>query len=198
MDITPELAEIAGMHAGDGYLRYEGKRKEFDISGGYEEREYYDDYIIPLFNKLFGLSIKGKFFPSRGTYGFVVRKKYVLDKLKDLDFPSGKKTTIVAVPKIILESSNKLIISAFLRGYFDTDGCVTFSRKPRNASDFQQKYHYYPRIMFTTCSENLKNGFIILAEKLGFSYQWYLHKSKIKTENDRYKIQICGKGALLK
>ena len=36
--ISPELAEICGIHAGDGYLRGKDHRKELDISGNIEEK----------------------------------------------------------------------------------------------------------------------------------------------------------------
>jgi hypothetical protein len=77
MKLTPELAEAIWIHTGDGYLRYIGARKELDISGGYEEKTYYDDHVIPLFNQVFNLNLKEKFFPSRNTYGFVIRDKKV-------------------------------------------------------------------------------------------------------------------------
>ena len=141
--ITPELAEIAGIHAGDGYLRYEGKRKELDISGGYEEKGYYDNHVIPLFNNVFDLTIRGKFFPSRGTYGFVVRDKNVLKIFEKLFFPSGSKSVSVKVPSIIL-SGDFSIITSFLRGFFDTDGCLTFRNRhgAGSYSEFKKTYHY--------------------------------------------------------
>ena len=65
--MTPELAEICGIHAGDGYLRKRQILKtELDISGGVDEKEYYDNHVIPLFKKVFKINLKGKFF-SRGT-----------------------------------------------------------------------------------------------------------------------------------
>lgn len=39
IELTPELAEICGIHIGDGYMRRRGKRYELDISGGLEEKE---------------------------------------------------------------------------------------------------------------------------------------------------------------
>lgn len=42
IELNVELAEVCGIHAGDGYMRArEGNKGEVDISGGVEEREYY-------------------------------------------------------------------------------------------------------------------------------------------------------------
>ena len=73
--ISTDFAEICGVHAGDGYLRNDGKRIELDLSGNIEEKEHYDEYMIPLFSNYFKLHIKGKFFKSRNTYGFVIRDR---------------------------------------------------------------------------------------------------------------------------
>jgi hypothetical protein len=61
-EFSPELAEICGIHAGDGYLRNDGQRKELDISGNIEEKEYYDLHINELFKKAFSITIQCKFF----------------------------------------------------------------------------------------------------------------------------------------
>ncbi len=198
MKINSRLSEIAGIHAGDGYLRYTGKRKEIDISGGIDEKEYYDNHVIPLFNKEFNLNLKGKFFPSRNTYGFVVRDTRIIEVFKKLGFPSGKKSTIVRCPEEILNSSDPAILRAFIRGYFDTDGSLTFDKKVGNTDIFQKTKNYYPRFMFTCVSKDLTDDFISIISKLGFEARSYLHRPKIKTENIRYKTQIVGKANLKK
>ena len=63
------LTEVCGIHTGDGYLRNDGRRKEWDISGSVEEKEYYDKHVVPLFNKVFNLNIESRIFKSRNTYG---------------------------------------------------------------------------------------------------------------------------------
>ena len=65
--ISLELAELCGIHAGDGYLRDDGQRRELDLSGNVEEKEYYEGHIIPLLKKEFKININGKEFPSRNT-----------------------------------------------------------------------------------------------------------------------------------
>ena len=196
LKLTPEISEIVGMYVGYGYLRYFGTRKEWDISGSYEEQVYYDKYVIPLVNETFNLNITGKFFPSRGTYGFRTSNAQIINLLKELGFPSGNKSTTIFIPKIILKSIDKEMIYSFLRGYFDTDGSFTFDKKMRNTAYFQKKYHYYPRIMFSTCSKRLNDELLILFSRLKFNCKSYSYKPTKPTESLKYKLQITGKEAI--
>lgn len=198
--MTPELAEIVGIYTGDGYLRYIGSRKELDISGGYEEKEYYENHVIPLFNKFFNISVKGKFFPSRSTYGFVIRDRLILQRFKEMGFPSGKKSLIIKIPNCIKFSKNHKILTNFLRGYFDTDGCLTFKnrRGSKNYSYFKQKYNYYPRILLTSVSKFLVRDIEKLLKNLNFQY--YISKKVYKNEkwNKCYTIFLVGEKNLKK
>ena len=198
MQLTKEIAEIAGIHAGDGYLRYEGKRKELDISGNIEEKEYYDEHISKLFQKSFNIKINNKFFKTRNTYGFVSRDKKIINLSKKLNFPSGKKTFIVSCPEKILKSKNKQVIIAFVRGCFDTDGSLSFDKKIYNKSKFKKTRHYYPRILFSSTSKRLAQDYYFLLIKLGFKPKFYRKKPKKVKENIKYIIQLTGKNNLNK
>jgi len=158
MLLNSDTAEVCGIHAGDGYLRNDGRRREFDISGNIEEQTYYDKHVIPLFERVFNIKIKGRFFPHRNTYGFVVRIPEIIMLVHDLGFPYGNKSTIVSIPNFIF--GDKSLEKGFLRGYFDTDGCLTFQKKygGRGPPFERTKHHVYPRIMFSTVSNNLANG----------------------------------------
>src|SRR3990167_1346399 len=119
LEMSPELAEICGIHAGDGYFRVSERGKgEVDISGHMEEKDYYENHVIPLFNKVFNLDIKGRAF-SRGSYGFVSYRNEIRDALIGLGFPKGKKSETVRIPQLVLESKDLKIYGAFLRGLFD-------------------------------------------------------------------------------
>lgn len=155
--LNADFAEICGIHAGDGYLRNDGKRIELDISGNVQEKNYYNNYIIPLFSNFFNISIEGKHFKSRNTYGFVIRNKKVVEKLHSVGFPYGKKTPTVKAPQFILESNNKELYSNFLRGLFDTDGSLSFDKRRGNYKEFNKKYHVEPRINITTVSKKLSD-----------------------------------------
>ena len=195
-NIGSYIAEVCGIHVGDGYLRYHSKNKEFDISGSYEEQGYYDYHVVPLFNKIFKLQLKAKKFPHRRTYGFCSCNQKIISTLVKVGFPSGKKSTIISIPKIILNSNDKEVYKAFLRGYFDTDGCFTFDKKIYNSSYFKKRYHYYPRIMFTTCSKMLSIQLQKLFKNLSFKSRCYKYLPKVKTENIKYNLQIVGKESL--
>ncbi len=194
--LTPELAEIIGIHVGDGYLRYAGSRKELDISGSCEEKDYYDDHVVPLLNSCFNLSIKGRFFESRNTYGFRTSNPRVIETMKSFGFPSGKKSTIISIPPKVICFRDMKVVCSFLRGYFDTDGCFTFDKKVTNVSLFQKSYNYYPRIMFTTCSKNLNDDLIKIFTILRLKCRSYTYKPIKPTESLKYKLQITGKEAI--
>lgn len=201
MEMTPELAEICGIHAGDGYLRIRERNKgEVDISGNIEEKEYYDGYVVPLFNKAFNLNLKGRLF-SRGTYGFVTYQKNVRDILIEFGFPHGKKSKIVKIPDLIIQSENKKMYSTFLRGLFDTDGNLYFRNRKtlKNYSSFKKQHNYYPHISFSTVSDKMSSQIVFLLNKLGFvNVHLYVYTPKKISENTRYVVYFYGVGNLLK
>ena len=191
MEINKEIAEICGIHAGDGYLRNDGKRREWAISGNVEEKAYYDHHVIPLFNRTFNLKIEGKFFNNRGTYGFVIRNKEVIEFANEiLGFPYGSKSLIVKIPDYIIK--NKVLQASFLKGYFDTDGHIGFGKKYGKCSEFKKTRHCYPRLMFTTVSKNLAKGLNKIFKELKFNFVYYTYKPKKQTENLKYRIDING------
>ncbi len=198
--ITPELAEIIGIYSGDGYLRFIGSRKELDISGNYEEKDYYDTHVIPLFSKFFNVPVKGQFFHSRRTYGFVIRERKVLEIFKELGFISGNKSLSIRILDEIKYSKDITIITSFLRGYFDTDGCLTFRnrRGDKNYNEFKRKYHYHPRIELTSVSKNLIIDVELLLKRLGFRNYMCVKIPKNKKWNINYTLTMMGEENLLK
>lgn len=190
---TPEVAEICGIHAGDGYLRDDGKRRELEISGGFDEKSYYDKHVIPLFNKTFNLNIKGRYFYSKSTYGFVIRypEINVIRFIHDLGFPYGKKSLSVKIPKFVLE--NDLLKRHFLRGYFDTDGHLSFTKRANGSySEFKKTRHYYPRITLTTVSKNLAKEVRIILKELDFTFSHYKNEPRGPNYSLQYKVDING------
>lgn len=193
LKFTPDLAEVCGIHAGDGYLRNKNYKRELDISGSVEEKPYYDAHVVPLFSRVFGIEIKGRMFSSRGTYGFVIRNRKVVETMHELGFPYGKKSLIVRIPKFVLETRNPQIKSAFLRGFFDTDGCLYFvKRSSGKYSKFKMTHHYYPHLSLVSVSKNLIDDLRSLLKNLGIHCGFRKYVSKKKNENISYTLSILG------
>ena len=194
---SPDLAEICGIHAGDGHLRNAGHRRELDISGAIGEFQYYDEHVVLLFEKVFGIKPKTRLFPSRNTYGFVIRDVSIIECLHSVGFPYGRKTLTVAVPGFVLDSKNLDVIYAFLRGVFDTDGCLSFGRRGGSGYKPEEKLkHAYPRIRLSICSKPLWEGVQKLLMATGFNFRAYVTIPKGKNESPKYAVVLPGYAAL--
>lgn len=156
--LTPELAEEIGMHYGDGFLSE--KRYEYRLKGNqYNEREYYTNYIKPLFKKLYNIDVTLKDFKT--SYGFELKSKAIWEfKIKVLGIKSGKKYN-APLPKI-LKINNKKILAGFIRGLFDTDGSLRFK------SQYGYK-DYYPVIEISLTSKNLIKDVADILNMFGFN-----------------------------
>ncbi len=193
-EMTPDLAEVCGIHAGDGYMR---KRKwgstEIDIRGGVDEKEYYNNHVVPLFERVFNIKICSRFSSRRDTYGFVIYNAKVAKLMHSLGFPYGKKTLTVGVPKQILVSRNLDIIYWFVRGAFDTDGCLDFNKKGGSRYTlFKRTREYYPRITINLVSKNLFDGLRLLFDKTGFFYFTSLTQPKNFYWNPQHVLCLSG------
>ena len=73
-----------------------------------------------------------------------------------LGLPIGEKIERVEIPKAILNSENKEVYRAAIRGMFDTNGCVTIVKKD------------YPMISITITSKKLIDQLKEMFLKLGF------------------------------
>lgn len=202
-EITPELAEVCGIHAGDGYLRNDGEHVELDISGHInEDRFYYNEHVAPLFSKLFGLKLSPRAFPSRRTYGFVIRKRKIVRYFHEfLDFPYGAKTHTVMAPQVIIKSRDKEVYAGFLRGLFDTDGCLNFRKSfggTYKNMTFKRTHRTYPRILLSTTSENLAIGARKMLDFLGIHNRIVTYTPSMKNETVRFRVLVRGKRELQK
>lgn len=156
--ISPELAEEIGMHFGDGFLSE--KRYEYRLKGNpKDEKEYYLDYIKPLFKRLYNIDVNLK--ESWKSFGFELHSQACWEfKTKVLKINPGKKYEIT-IP-LVLKVNNKEILCGFLRGLFDTDGSLRFK------SQYGYK-DYYPVIEISLTSKKLIKEVAEIFEMLGFN-----------------------------
>lgn len=178
MDV--KAAELIGMHVGDGTLYLAGKTLVWEMRGSVNEKEYYED-VSNLIEKLLGIKLFPKY-RGPNSYGLQTTNKIVTNFFITNGFNPGKKVYTVRIPEYIKNSQNLEVKRAFIRGLFDTDGCIRFEKN-------RTEYNYYPRIEFNFASVELVKDLDLLLKELGFkTYSW--------KDRDNFHIGLAGFGNL--
>ena len=147
--LSKDLAEEIGIHVGDGSLgiyKNGGSLKySYVISGNIGDELYIDKFVVPLLYRLY--HIKPSIYKPKNKKSIELHyqsKVIVYFKKVFFNLPFGKKDGIV-IPKRIMNSDLKL---DFIRGLFDTDGCLCFKKRHRSIN-------YYPSIDIASKSHKL-------------------------------------------
>lgn len=187
--ITEELSEILGMFAADGNLQ----ENHISIWGNiHEDKKYYDEIVCPLFSRVFSKLIIAHEKKSNSVYGFYICNKRVINTFKEFGF-TKRKSESVRAPKEVLLSNDDKIISAFIRGFADCDGCLNFMKRyEKGYSNFKRTYHTYPRIFIEVISKGIIEDISYLLNKLEIKHTKRISKKKKMNEKDAYEITIRG------
>jgi len=170
--INENISEFIGMHVGDGTLYKTQYGKVWELRGSLDEKEYYIQSVSQLLEGIFDIKFKPKFRSGgkNGCFGIQTSKKILTNTLIELGFKTGRKTHTVSIPDYIKKANNKIKFG-FIRGYFDTDGCLRFDGK---------KIKNYPKIEFCSVSKNLRDDLFSMLEELSFKgYTWGKKEFKI-------------------
>ncbi|HIH42499.1 TPA: hypothetical protein HA246_02535 [Candidatus Woesearchaeota archaeon] len=161
--LSQELAYLCGIIVGDGsiYQRQDKKDCVLKIVGNpKDEQELYHEVIGPYFNKTFGFMPNIRLQDTNTTYGFVVVSKGLLIFLTEkTGLIKGKKDQRLGIPEIFKD--NREFLVPFIRGLFDTDGCMCFKKRYR-------KEPYYPVISLSSSSEKLIKEVVKELKEMGF------------------------------
>jgi len=151
-----ELYELIGFIIGDGNIYYNEKYRAYrlELCGNVEE-DY--DYFKQI-NKFLEETTNRKpiLFTRKEVKGKSIRiqfnNKEFIDKLVEIGLPKGKKTFNIKIPDKLLKDEIMLLI---LKGLFEADGCLYFSKSKKI------EYPSYPRLEIRTSSpllvEQIKN-----------------------------------------
>lgn len=185
--ITPDLAEEIGLHIGDGSMNIYSNKGLFQLRGHIkDDKEHYQTRIKELYKKLYNLDVSIREMKSTGVIGFQIWSDAIVNfKNKILGLPLGKKSNI-EIPKII---NNKELFYSFIRGLFDTDGCLYIENKNGKP---------YPRIEIGTTSRPLCTQIISFLKKYGINAWYYEYKRKEANWNNLYTIALTGFSSLNK
>lgn len=196
MGITPELAELFGVYVGDGTMsaRRDG-RPSLSISASKDEKEWLN-HVANLFEQIFHYRTKVRW--DSNVYKILIRTSKICEFFKKAGFSAGRKTLTVRSPKAIMETNDEVTYKAFLKGYFDADGSLTFERKPyRGRVEFKGIYHYYPRIALPSISKDLSLTDIKqMLEAVGLQYNTCERAPSRKGKNKVYIVAITGAAQL--
>jgi len=154
--ITEEVAELIGIHIGDGHQHVLNDSYVIEVTCNINEKSYVDHHVAALYEKVYGLRPK----PNRikkGAYGFRIKSKAIFTFQRALGLPEGRKIS-VAIPEIVMKS-RKLRV-ACLRGIADTDFGIT---RGKGGSG---KYH--PTIIANFSSRALVEQIEIILKDLEF------------------------------
>lgn len=149
-EVSEDLAYICGILAGDGSINYRRNKNEYSVAcvgNPADEKGLYFDIIKPKFDNLFGVDITPRLYNGGTTFGFVIFSKIIVIYLtKVIGLPIGKKYENLRIPDLF--KKDEILTINFIRGLFDTDGCMCFKRRYR-------KEPYYPVITLALKGDRL-------------------------------------------
>lgn len=187
--MSTELAEEIGIHTGDGCLTKTKSSIMYSLRGSRtDDYLYYKEYMPALYKKLYNIKFNIRLWPD--VIGFQFCSTSIGNfKNTVFDLPIGPKKNL-HISDIIL--SNISYKTAFVRGFFDTDGGISFEKKSRDKP-------YYPRITLVSTSKRLlEQVATILKDDLDFNLSIWKHKYENKNWKDLHLICIRGSDNLNK
>lgn len=167
------IGEVTGIFAGDGSL-YQTNKGSYvlEVRGPKQELSYYIKHVKPKFEKVLSQKLKIIKRTYYGGYVIGIRacgKDVARVFHENFGFPIGAKSRIVNVPEIVLK--NDLCWAPYIRGIFDTDGCIYLRRNNRG------KY-LQPVISIDSYSPEHVEGLRLILQNLGFNF--WMEKTRVR------------------
>lgn len=161
------MAYFTGLCFGDGSVTYRKgtDRIRFQLRGdATEEREFYEDTVIPLCNELIGLPFFGREVNTihdvkRNCFGVSVESPKIKPLFDEIDYPIGRKEDLT-IPEWVREELTTL--KAFVRGLFDTDGHISYYEPNTSSSTLPSVGRASIASKFSSLVEDLSEAFIRL------------------------------------
>lgn len=181
--MEPDFLEFYGVMMGDGCLLYYPQHRIYgiEIAGNIEQTEYLKK-ICQIIEKY---TLKKPRFDgfksnSKNAIRLVLYSKNFADYLINLGFLYENKVRKIVIPDFFL---NWKFSKHIIRGIFEADGCIYFSKGKRN-------YPYYPRLEIKTSSKILAEQINYILSTNGFSSNLRFYKQKT---NPIFVVYLSGK-----
>lgn len=164
MEYSEQLAELVGIMLGDGNIHNIHNR--VTIVGSLEDKWYFEYHVIPLITYLFNIKPKLLNRNDRNAYYIHFYSKDVIESLLKIGLIRGNKS-FASIPPFVFYNHN--FMCCFLRGLFDTDGCLKFSKQ-------HKQINYYPRIQLAFKPSPFANQIHLMLKKLNFKHGFWIQK----------------------
>ena len=125
---SKKLAEFFGILTGDGYMNtYRKYDYVIEIAGNkLYDKDYLVIYVSNLIKELFNVSPRYIEKKNQNSIYLRIRSKVIFNYLLNNDFKKGRKGNI-KIPAWVI--NNKEFMKYFIKGLFDTDGCISIKNK---------------------------------------------------------------------
>jgi hypothetical protein len=165
--LTKSQSEMLGILFGDGSMSWNRSSVQISIAGHkLDDREYLMDRVRPMFSQLFDILLKVLLVKDQNAMLLYTYSKQVALTLHEWGMPFGRKKLSQLTPDVALDEIS------FVRGIFDTDGCV------------YRKYGPYTQIQFKFASLSLLSYMRECLVRLGF------HPTSITTDDTKFRFSL--------
>jgi hypothetical protein len=163
------LAELLGILIGDGHL----SEYQATMITGIKTDLPHALYVVDLFKKIFRIKGAIKKRPNHGAVVVVVSSKAIVDLLAIFGMPQGNKLSgNLRIPRWVFTS--RAYMKMFIRGLFDTDGCVFLDRHVINGNRYK-----HLGWALTSASSSLLADIRKLLELLDFHPTWRASQNSV-------------------
>lgn len=191
-DLSEELAELMGILIGDGHL---SGYQVIMTTNSVTDRQH-AIFVKNLIEKIFNLPVKITYRKYQNAMNVTASSKNLVEFIHSLGMPQGDKIkNNLEAPAWVMD--NELYQKAFIRGLFDTDGCVYLDKHI-----IRGKSYKHLGWTITSYAGKLREGIIEILRNLGFNPTYrvsqksvYLRRQKeiqeyflnIGTSNQKHK-----------
>ena len=153
------LAEVLGVFFGDGHL----SKFQASITLDSQNDSEYVEMMIEIFSKLTKLHVGCRKRKDSRAFEIVVSSKSFVEHLNSLGMPAGNKLQ-KGLPIPVWIKGNVLFSRSFIKGVFDTDGCVFSDRKK-----YKNKIYHYLGVNISSASKDFLDELSSLLMESGIS-----------------------------
>ena len=169
------LAEFVGIFLGDGSF---GNKYQIVISWNHRCEHDYARHVQEMVYKLFGLESKIRIRKEYGSAEVVISSSNLVDYIRKLiGIKAGASKKLFKLPAWLLK--NKRYRIGFLRGLFDSEGCVYQHKCYSNA-----KAYSYIKIAITNYCDEILSAFQSFLKSLKINSVKYRNRIHIYSSKD--------------